>query len=72
MVIDAARVAEAEPQRSRFLQGAEAVTGRVSSGSDSSSGFSSWQLFKNLKIVMKTQSIRSRMLRVICEFLLNF
>ena len=36
----------------------------------SNSGFSFWQLFKNLKIVIKTQIIRSRML--ICEFLLNF
>ena len=64
------RVAEPEPPRSRFYHGAGATTGRVSSGSDSGSGFSCWQSFKNLKIVMKTHNIRSRMLK--CEFLLNF
>ena len=47
-------VVEPEPPRSRFLPGAGAAIGRVSS--DSVSGFSSYQLLKNLKIVMKTQS----------------
>ena len=59
---------EPETPRSRFLPGAGASTVWVSS--NSGSGFR--QVFKNLKIVMKTQtgSIRRRML--ICEFLLNF
>ena len=58
------RVAKPEPPKSRCFSGAEAATGWVSSS------LSCRELFKNLKIVMKTQNIRSRML--ICEFLLNF